>query len=114
MERKMIPILEDYNKDDEYLYKNPYLFIKGFALRNFPLTLKALPVARLAHDGQYRQRETIVNGKKIKLPYVLHVLKVCTTLIGLNLPMTNEELDTMYAAALLHDAIEDAGDKMFP
>ena len=28
--------------------------------------------------------------------------------------MTNEELDTMYAAALLHDAIEDAGDKMFP
>lgn len=113
-EKVLQPIVESYNVDEEYLYNKNYLFIKGVATgRNFKHTLKALPLARKIHNGQYRKGLVEVNGKKVQLPYILHCLKVCSTLIALNLPMTDEELDILYACALLHDTLED-GEKYFP
>ena len=97
---------------DEVLYSKQYLFIKGFAMaKGFVNTLKALPVAQKLHDGQYRKGTTIVNGLEVTLPYLCHPLKVCSTLIALNLPMTDHELDLLYATALLHDVIEDGNFK---
>jgi GTP pyrophosphokinase len=108
------PIVESYNVDEEYLYKDTYLFIKGYATgRKFKYTLKALPLARKVHNGEYRKGLVEFDGKKVQLPYLLHCLKVCSTLISLDLPMSDEELDILYACALLHDTLED-GDNYFP
>ena len=110
----MVQIIESYNVDEEYLYNKPYLFIKGVATgRCFLNTMKALPLARKMHNGQYRKGTTVIDGKEVRLPYVLHVLKVCSTLISLNLPLSNDQLDILYAAALCHDMVEDCPDK-FP
>ena len=113
-ERELKPIVESYNLDEEPLYNKTYLFIKGFATgRCYKNTLKALPIARSVHNGQYRKGTIEINGEKQRVPYLLHVLKVCATLISLNLPLTNEELDILYAGALLHDWKEDA-EENFP
>lgn len=107
-ERKLKPIVENFNVDEEFTYNKHYLFIKGYATgRNFKYTMKALPLARKIHNGQYRKGTVLMDGKEVQLPYLLHCLKVCSTLMSLNLPMTDEELDILYAAALLHDTIED-------
>lgn len=107
-------IIDHYNVNEEYLYSKPYLFIKGFATHgNFKYTLKALPLARKIHNGQYRKGTVIVDDKEVQLPYILHCLKVCSTLISLNLPMTDKELDILYASAILHDVVED-GSQYFP
>lgn len=101
-------IVESYNTDESFLYDKTYIFIKGYATAlNLNYTLKALPLVRKFHNGQYRKGEVIVDGKTYKLPYVLHVLKVCSTIISLHLPLSNEELDILLAAALLHDSFED-------
>ena len=103
--------IENYNIDEEYLYEKTYCFIKGFATgRKYKYTLHALPLARQMHNGQYRKGPVERNGQMVKLPYVLHVLKVCSTLISLNLPFTDEEQDILYTCALLHDVLEDAGE----
>lgn len=108
----MQPIIDSYNTEEEYLYIKPYLFIKGYATaKDMVNTLKALPLAREIHEGQYRKGEHNVNGKKVRLPYVLHCLKVCSTVISLNLGLPNQELDILCAAALLHDTIEDGDGK---
>lgn len=113
-EKKLKPIVEGYNLEEEYLYSKTYLFIKGFATgRNFKNTLKALPLARTMHDGQYRKGLVEVEGKMVQLPYVLHVLKVCSTLMSLNIPMDDEDLDILYTCAILHDSLEDA-EEYFP
>lgn len=113
-EKKLQPIVESYNVDEEYLYNRPYLFIKGVASgRNFKNTLKALPLARQFHNGVYRKGLVEVNGQKVQLPYVLHPLKVCSTLMSLNLPMPDNELDLLYSGSLLHDTVEDA-EESFP
>lgn len=108
MKRELVPIVESYNTEEEFLYVKQYLFIKGYALgKNLPYTLKALPLARKIHNGQYRKGTVTIKGQDYKLPYVLHVLKVASTLLSLNLPLNNEELDILLASALLHDSIED-------
>lgn len=108
------PIIETYNVEEEFLYSKTYLFIKGFATgRNLKYTLKALPFARRIHNGQYRKGSITIDGKKYRLPYVLHVLKVASTLISLSLPLDDEELDILICVALLHDSIEDAEDGFF-
>lgn len=110
-EREMKPIIESYNEEEEWLYNKPYLFIKGYATgRNFANTLKALPLARKIHDGQYRKGTMIINGQEVRLPYIVHVLKVCSTLMSLNLPLSDYELDILYATAICHDMIEDRPD----
>lgn len=107
-EKKLLPIVESYNVDEEYLYNKTYLFIKGYAVgRKFQNTLKALPLARKIHNNQYRKGLVEVDGKIVHLPYILHCLKVCSTLIALDLPLDDEELDILYTCALLHDTLED-------
>ena len=110
----MRPIVETYNQNEEYLYSKQYCFIKGFAVgRNYTNLLKALPLARKMHNGQYRKGLVEVKGEQVRLPYVTHVLKVCSTLINLSFPLSDEELDILYTCALLHDVLEDA-DEYFP
>ena len=104
-------IVESFNVEEAFLYDKTYLFIKGYATAlRLPQTLKALPLARRFHNGQYRKGEVVVNGQSYKLPYVLHVLKVCSTLISLRLPLKPDELDNLLAAALLHDSLEDCAE----
>ena len=66
-----------------------------------------LPIARKIHNGQYRKGVVVINDGEHRLPYVLHVLKVCSTLISLDLPMSDYELDILLTVALGHDLIED-------
>lgn len=104
-------IVESFNVEEAFLYDKTYLFIKGYATAlRLPQTLRALPLVRRFHNGQYRKGEVIVNGQSYRLPYVLHVLKVCSTLISLRLPLKADELDNLLAAALLHDSLEDCSD----
>lgn len=113
-ERRLEPIIESYNVDEEYIYKDIYMFIKGVATaKEYNSTLKALPLARRIHNGQYRKGDAKFKGEWVKLPYILHCLKVCSTLISLHLQLCDEEKDILYAAALLHDAIEERRD-LFP
>ncbi len=113
-DRKLEPIIESYNVDEEYLYKDVYMFIKGVATaKKYNCTLKALPLARRIHNGQYRKGAANINGKKVQLPYLMHCLKVCSTLISLHLPLPDEEKDILYASGLLHDVVEERPD-LFP
>lgn len=139
MMKKLMPMVESYNINEEYLYNKTYLFIKGYAEgRKFKNTLKALPLARKMHDGQYRkglqevevinhisetnidkngEECTVINNVPVKisvhLPYLLHCLKVCSTLISLNIPMNDEEMDILLTCAILHDTLEDC-EEYFP
>ena len=107
-------LLNNYNREEQWLYEKPYLFIKGYATgRNFQNTLRALPLARCVHNGQYRHGLVEVEGKEVQLPYFVHCLKVTSTIMALNLPLTDFELDVLYATALLHDTLED-GSSFFP
>lgn len=91
---------DTYNETDTQKYIKSYMFIKGFAVaKNLKQTLIALAVARHFHNGQYR---------KDGMPYIVHPLKVCSTLINYGI-----DDDITLAAALLHDLLEDCGDK-FP
>lgn len=109
----MHKIIEEYNTNELYLYAKTYYFIHGYALgRNFTNTVKALPLARALHNGQYRKGTVIINDDEVKLPYLVHVLKVCSTLMSLNLQLSDHDLDILYAAALLHDTLEDCSAKL--
>lgn len=117
---KTINIIESFNKDEEFMYVKPYLFIKGYATGlGLTATLKALPLARQLHNGQYRRDKKIINGKEYQTPYVLHILKVCSTLISVvgeklsDTPEHRAELDILLASALLHDVLEDCAEE-FP
>lgn len=108
MQRELKPIIETYNVDDEFLYNKVYLFIKGYAVaKGLKYTLRALPLAREIHNGQYRKGTVNIKGIDYKLPYILHCLKVCSTLISLDLPLTDDELDLLLFGAIMHDTIED-------
>ncbi len=93
-------------------WEKEYHFIKGYAtmykLRN---TLIALALSVRYHEGQYRD-----GGE----PYIIHPLMVCKSLILLNIEkclkewypekdasQIRHECDIIYAAAILHDVIED-------
>lgn len=107
-EQKIMPTIELYEEKEEALYSKSYLFIKGYAVgKNLPYTLKALALAKKIHRGQYRKGNVIVDGEECQIPYLLHVLKVCSTLISLSLPFEGEELDILLSCSILHDAIED-------
>ena len=108
MKKEIQPIVESFNIDEEFMYSKAYLFIKGYATgRGLKYTLKALPLARKIHNGQYRKGSVDIDGKQCQLPYLLHCLKVCSTLISLSLPLNDEELDLLLCESILHDSIED-------
>ena len=107
----MQKIVESFNVKESFLYSKKYIFIKGYAnALRLPQTLRALPLVRKFHNGQYRKGEVIIDGQSWRLPYVLHVLKVCSTLISLRLPLKSYELDNLLAATLLHDSLEDCSE----
>lgn len=108
MKKEIQPIVENFNVDEEFMYNKSYLFIKGYATgRGLKYTLKALPLARKIHNGQYRKGLVEINGRQYQLPYLLHCLKVCSTLISLSLPLNDDELDLLLCESILHDSIED-------
>ena len=54
MKKEIQPIVESFNVDEEFMYNKSYLFIKGYATgKELKYTLKALPLARKIHNGQY-------------------------------------------------------------
>lgn len=94
-----LPINDDFVDEDNSGYIKSFMFVKGFAIAlGLEQTLKALAIARRMHHGQTRRDGT---------PYIVHPLKVCTTLINCGI-----RDDYTLAAALLHDVIEDCKDKL--
>lgn len=93
-------VVENKFNEEEYpIYMKTYLFIKGFAHGcELQQTLKALPLARVLHDGQHRNAGA---------PYIIHPLKVCSTLISLGI-----KDDEILAASLLHDVVEDCESRL--
>ena len=83
---KLQPIIESYNVNEEYLYNKTYIFIKGYASgRNFVNTLKALPLFRKLHDGQYRNGTVLIDGKEVKTKTTVDEKKVvCQKCISSN------------------------------
>lgn len=78
-------------KDDA---SRTFYYLKGYAsAKEFENMQKALLIARMMHEGQYRK-----GGAE----YLVHPLRVCSFLAALKL---ND--DILLNAALLHDVIED-------
>lgn len=101
MSREPLKMFDDFNQEDAATYNKSFMFIKGFIVgRSEPMenTACALSLCRRFHDGQYRR-----DG----VPYILHPLKVCTTLINYGI-----DDDVTLAASLLHDVLEDCSDKL--
>lgn len=104
--------MSELNSKSPERWEMEFNFIRGYAtinrLRN---TLIALSLAVKYHEGEFRDE-----GE----PYIIHPLMVCKTLILLNIERVIREwypteesysirhkCDVMYAAAILHDVIED-------
>lgn len=101
MTDKKVPLTmnDEFREEDTIRYIKSYMFIKGIAIaENLEQTLTALAIARRMHNGQYR---------KDGLPYILHPLKVCSTLINYGI-----RDDIILASSLLHDVLEDCQDKL--
>ena len=95
----IIKMDEVFDTNETNLYIRPFTFIKGYAIaKNLEQTLIALATARKLHNGQYR---------KDGVPYIIHPIKVCSTLISYGI-----DDDEVLAAALLHDVLEDCVDKL--
>ena len=96
---KILKMNDEFDERETMKYIKTYMFIRGYAVaKNLNQTLIALCVGRRLHDGQYRKDGT---------PYFSHPLKVCSTLISYGI-----DDDVTLAAALLHDVLEDCGDKL--
>lgn len=75
-----------------------YTYLKGYAMGlGWTDTLSALAFARTAHKNQLRK-----GGE----PYIVHPLTVACHAVALNL-----KEDSLIAAAILHDVVEDCGVK---
>lgn len=85
-------------KEDVLDKENLHAFLQEFAeKRGFSQTLDALAYAELQHEGQYR------SGKK-HIPYICHPMMVAVQAISMGF-----EDDSLLAACLLHDVLEDCG-----
>lgn len=91
-------------KGEVYMYYNDqklYTFLRGAAsVAELPQTLIALPYARNQHEDQFR-----ASGE----PYILHPLMLACHICALSDKKDKAYLDTLLAAALLHDVCEDCG-----
>ncbi len=102
------PEVLSYNEDEYWLYERYYDYVKRYAAeRRLVCTAVALPLVRGLHNGIYRKSSVVKDGVSYRLPYVIHCLKVCSTLIDLQLPLEREQEDIVLASALCHDLIED-------
>lgn len=113
--QKIKELLEDidpevltYYEEEYWLYERYYDYVKRYAAeRRLVYTAVALPLVRGLHNGVYRKSSVVKDGVSYRLPYVIHCLKVCSTLIDLQLPLEREQEDIVLASALCHDLIED-------
>ena len=106
--KELRPINPQISEEEMRDYGEMYFFIKGYAMgKKYYRTLTALAVGRICHMGQKRRLVIDEKGEEVMHPYFRHCLSVCSFLIALDLSMTDDMLDIMYAAALLHDTIED-------
>lgn len=97
-----------FHEDEFWMIRAPYEFLEYYAEKNRLFnTALALPLARGLHDGSYRKLPITRNGTAYRPPYVIHCLTVCKMLADMWLPISNDEKDTLLAAALCHDMIED-------
>lgn len=95
----IIQMDNEFDENESARYIKSFMFIRGFAAgRGLKQTMVALSLARQLHDNQYRKDGT---------PYISHPLKVCSMLISYGV-----QDDITLAAALLHDVLEDCGDKL--
>lgn len=102
------PEVLSYYEDEFWLYERYYDYVKRYAAeRRLYYTAVALPLVRGLHNGIYRKSSIVKDGVSYRLPYVIHCLKVCSTLIDLQLPLPTEQEDVVLASALCHDLIED-------
>ncbi|MDO4617802.1 MAG: hypothetical protein Q4B03_10215 [Lachnospiraceae bacterium] len=102
------PEVLSYNEKEFWLYERYYDYVKRYAAeRRLTYTAIALPLVRGLHDGTYRKFSIVKDGVSYRLPYVIHCLKICCTLIDLQVPLEIEDEDTVLASALCHDMIED-------
>ncbi len=102
------PDVLSYNEDEFWLYERYYDYVKRYAAeRRLTYTAIALPLVRGLQDGTYRKFSIVKDGVSYRLPYVIHCLKICSTLIDLQVPLEAEDEDIVLASALCHDLIED-------
>ncbi len=97
-----------YHEDEFWMIQSDYESIEYYAAKDRLLnTAVALPLARGLHDGTYRKMTVIRDDVPSRLPYVIHPIQVCRTLMELNIPLPREDRDILFAAALCHDMLED-------
>lgn len=97
-----------YDESEFWMIQTPYECIEFYAQHKHLLnTSIALPLARGLHNGTHRKSSLLKHGVTYRLPYVIHCLQVCRILMYLDLPLPDDELDVLLAAALCHDMIED-------
>lgn len=97
-----------YDPEEFWMIRGPYETIQFYAMqRQLRNTAIALPLARGLHNGVHRKSSITRDGKRYRLPYVIHCLLVCRMLVDLHLPLPQEEEDIVLASALCHDMIED-------
>lgn len=97
-----------YDVNEFWMIQADYEYIEYYAMRNQLLyTAVALHLARGLHNGDHRKSTLMKDDITYRLPYVIHPLQVCRMLIDLQLPISDEEKDILFAAALCHDMIED-------
>ena len=114
-QEKVNLVLEDidpdtlhYEESEYWMIQSAYEYIEFYATRHCLLnTAIALPLARGLHNGDHRKLTLIKGDISYRLPYVIHPLMVCKMLIELRIPMSDQDLDILLAAALCHDMIED-------
>ncbi len=102
------PEVLSYKEEEFWLYERYYDYVKRYAAeRRLTYTAIALQLVRGLHDGAYRKFTVVKDGVSYRMPYIIHCLKICSTLIDLQVPLEIEDEDTMLASALCHDLIED-------
>lgn len=114
-QEKVRLILEDidpdvlaYDESEYWMYQSAYEFVEFYAIKYRLLnTAIALPLARGLHNGDHRKLTVVKEDISYRLPYVIHPLMVCKMLIELHIPLSPQEQDILFAAALCHDMIED-------
>ena len=105
---KIDPEILSYNEEEFWMVQPAYEYVEFFATRKELLnTAIALPLARGLHDGDYRKSTVVKGDRTYRMPYLIHPLMVCKMLIELRIPLSDNELDILLAAALCHDMIED-------
>lgn len=87
--------------DRMFSEEHMYTFVKSAASSMYmENTLKALPLMKEMHEGKYRKSKR-PDGEKI--PYIYHPLMIACHALAMGL-----KDDTLIAAILLHDVVEDS------